>query len=67
MISQFCYLHAYLILLVSAGLMLYAIPDLLDIYTSETKWSEVIVCVCVCVCVYIYIYIGLKVLKNSQV
>ena len=35
MISQFCNLHAYSILLTCAGLMLYAIPGLLDIYTID--------------------------------
>ena len=35
MISQFCNLHAYSILLACAGLMLYAIPSLLDIYTID--------------------------------
>ena len=34
-ISQFCNLHAYLILLAYAGLMLYAIPSLLNIYTID--------------------------------
>ena len=35
MISQFCNLHAYSILLACAGLMLYAIPSLLDIYSID--------------------------------